>query len=171
MYFPQFYPTIEFIVTYDSGRRRLFESEETFLAAVRRLRTGHPVVLLHHNGCTAGFPGDAGGIQQAKDAARDIWMRERRPVLWAEMRPDAMKEHMARRPKGYCRADWAATIDDETLDVALTLTEQVAALPHPAMKAHMARRPAGYPRPDWARRAISEPAGGYDAYKKIVLES
>lgn len=171
MYFAQFYPTIEFIVTYDSGRRRLFESEETFLAAVKRLRTGYPSVNVHHAGNSFGFSGDCEGVERAKAVAQDIWIRARRPFIWAEMRPDAMIDHMAKRPKNFCRATWAQKLTDETLDSLPTLDEQVADLSRGDMEAHMARRPAGYPRPDWARRAISEPAGGYDAYKKIVLES
>ncbi len=126
---------------------------------------------VHHAGNSFGFSGDCEGVERAKAMAQDIWMRERRPFIWAEMRPDAMIDHMAKRPKNFCRATWAQKLTDETLDSLPTLDEQVAALSRVDMEAHMARRPAGYPRPDWARRAITEPAGGYDAYKKIVLES
>lgn len=108
------------------------------------------------------------------EAAEADRLRQRRPHLWAELRPEALAAHMARRPKGHARHLWAEELDDVSLDHLLTVDEQADAIARDApnrMAAHMRARPPGMPRPDWRRRIVPAPAGGYDAYARLVLAS
>lgn len=166
-----------FQFTYANGRTRNFDNLDAFCAALARKRTADAVIWMYTRyGCSTFTSVDTADQARAVHAefvgrtaalALDI----RRPVLWSELRPEAMQAHMARRPKGHSRQEWAERLNDSSLDEMQTVNEQVAQIDPHTMEAHMSRRPQGCPRPEWRRRIIAEPAGGYDAYARLVINA
>lgn len=166
---------MNFEFRYSNGRSKRFADLQSFCAALGRKRAAEATVWAYtRHGSSVAYPVDTPeqareAVAQIEQTLADIRLKERRPHLWAELRPDAMRTHMARRPAGYPRADWAEQIADASLDDCATVDEQCLAVPRDVMDAHMAKRPSGHPRPDWRRRIVAEPPGGYDAYARLVL--
>lgn len=165
---------------YRNGRTKNFDDLDSFCAAIARKRTAEAMVWAYTRlgssiGRSVDTPEEARlAIAEIERELFEIQLAERRPHLWAELRPEAMAAHMARRPRGYRRWAWAETLTDRSIDSERTVDEQSheISVAQPArMETHMAARPAGHPRPDWRRQIVDEPPGGYDAYERLVLNA
>jgi len=167
--------------TYSSGRpSRVFDDLDAFIAALPRRRTADAVIWAYTR-----WGSSTGQCVETADEARRAAARisetlakiaadARRPKVWAEHAPERLADHMATRPHGHCRADWAEKLTDPGLDDQTTVDEEVARIKRDdpqRMLEHRSSRPAGCNRPDWDRRIVLPPVGGYDAYKRLVMDS